>query len=822
MIGRAILHYKVLDKIGEGGMGIVYKALDTKLDRVVALKFLPPHIASSPEEKVRFLHEARSASALNHANVTTIHAIEEYPEGTFLVMEYVQGKTLKQIIDRESIPIKRILEIATQACEGLNAAHKKEIVHRDIKSDNIMVTKEGQVKVMDFGLAKLKGATRLTKVGSTVGTAAYMSPEQAQGDEVDQRSDIFSFGVVMYELLTRQLPFKGDHQAALVYSIMGEEPQPVARFNNQVSFKLEEMVLKALAKDKDERYQHIDDLLADLRREKKSLEYARISTQAQPVETRKPAKKKILKLVLGGVAIVVLLLVATTSFFKLQRSSESVATSTVPMIAVLPFENLGDPEDEYFADGITEEITSRLTGVEGLGVISRTSSMQYKKSGKSIRQIGKELGVNYIMEGSVRWAKAGEQTRVRITPQLIRVSDDRHLWADNYEREMMEVFAIQEDIATKIVNQLGLKLLNSNREMLAARPTTNSKAYDYYLKGISGVRRTDFSLPALTAAAANLDSAVMIDPSFAMAYASRSRAYTMLYWTSPSVTSRRIARASFLKALQLEPNLSHGHLAAGIYYNLTETDYDSAMTELNRAFSDLHNDADLVVNIALVQFRQGKFDEAEANFQKATELDPLNPVVHWWHCIFYRFERKYREANQSIDRAIALDPTSMAYRGEKLMACISQYGDWSKARGVIHEILKDIDTMDFITEVISGLGTAGGPVVTLQLDSLIGDPALSYHSLIDRFRREYRKKSEISGYYMALTRGYDYVGNRELKSVYLDSARIALQRNLREVPDQPSYTSTLGAVLAYLGSCKEAVELGLRGKELLSIAKCHW
>src|SRR3972149_887717 len=290
MIGREIGHYKILDKLGEGGMGVVYKALDTKLDRPVALKFLPPHLSSSPEEKERFLHEAKAASALSHPNITVIHEINESEGQVYIAMEYVEGKTLKKLAESKELSLRKALDLAIQACDGLAAAHKKEIIHRDIKSENLMLTKEGQVKIMDFGLAKVKGATKLTKAGSTLGTTAYMSPEQASGEEIDQRSDIFSFGVVLYELLAGQLPFKGEHQAAVIYSILNEEPQPLARYNNQVSGKLEEIVSKALAKDREERYQHIDDLQADLRRERKNLEYARSGQVAVPV-TAAPSKK---------------------------------------------------------------------------------------------------------------------------------------------------------------------------------------------------------------------------------------------------------------------------------------------------------------------------------------------------------------------------------------------------------------------------------------------------------------------------------------------------------------------------------------------------
>jgi|GEM_PF-7044578 len=381
----------------------------------------------------------------------------------------------------------------------------------------------------------------------------------------------------------------------------------------------------------------------------------------------------------------------------------------------------------------------------------------------------------------------------------------------------MEVFAVQEDIATKIVDQLGLTLLESNRKVLASRPTTNSKAYDYYLKGIRGVRRDYWALPELTAAAANLDSAVMIDPSFALAYAFRSRAYTLLAFASPSAVYPKIARESFEKALQLQPDLSYGHMAAGIFFNLTETDYDRAMTELNLAFSELHSDADLVANIAFVHFRQGRFDEADESFSKAAELDPLNPAIHAWRSQFFRFRRMFSEAEQSVDRAISLDPKRPYYYLEKLWGYNSHYGDWNKNREVVREALSHVDTLEFVWTILPSIVSVNG----LPLDSLFAGHTL-HSAFFDRFRKEYRQKTDAYLFYQSLAQGYREAGNAALTAVYFDSARMGTEKQLQKVPDNPYLTSGLGIVMAYLGMCEEAVELGIRGKELLSIAKCHW
>jgi len=808
--GTMVSHYRIIEKIGAGGMGEVYLAEDTRLKRKVALKFLPAHLVSNEEIKSRFFREAQAVAKLNHPNIVTIHDVSEYEGRPFFVMEHVEGQSLHYFAHDKPLPLDTVIDYAMQICQGIGEAHRAGVIHRDIKTTNIIVDTKGRARLLDFGLAAIAGDDRLTKTGSTLGTVSYMSPEQVSGRDIDHRSDLFSFGIVLYELVAERTPFRRDSEGATLRAIMQDLPEPLSRYKSDIPPRLQPIVDKLLEKDREMRYQTAEDVIADLKR----LVYDSQQTGHRPPS--KPAKSR-LRLVVGA-TILILAAVSAFIFFPGLMSTQIETAGAVPMIAVLPFDNLGNPEDEYFADGMTEEITSRLVGIEGLGVISRTSAMQYKKSGKRLSQIGKELGVNYILEGSVRWAKAGGQTRVRITPQLIRVSDDRHMWADNYEREMMEVFAVQEDIATKIVNQLGLTLLESNRKALAARPTTNSKAYDYYLKGISGVRRLDWSLPALTAAAANLDSAVIIDPTFALAYAVRSRAYTILNFVSPSVTRLTIARESFERALQIDPNLSYGHMAAGIFYNLTETNYDSAMAELSQASSELHNDADLVTNIALVQWRQGKFDESDENFQKATELDPLNPALYSWRSQFFRFRRMYVDAEQSVDRAIALDPKRPEFYAEKLWGYNSRYGDWRKNREVVQEALSHVDTLDFVWAILPTIVAVNG----LPLDSLFAGHSVLFRPLFDRFRKEYRLKMGIDWFYASLAQGYSAAGDAALTSAYLDSARLALEKQLKIVPDNAFSISSLGILLANMGLCKQAVQLGVRGKELLSIAKCHW
>jgi TolB-like protein/Flp pilus assembly protein TadD/predicted Ser/Thr protein kinase len=802
MVGKIISHYKILEKLGEGGMGVVYKAQDIQLQRLVALKFLPPHISDSPQEKARFIHEAQSASALNHPNVTTIHGIEESPEGLFIVMEYCEGKTLKQAIEKETLPIKKVLDIAIQVCEGLTAAHKKEIVHRDIKSDNIMVNKEGQVKIMDFGLAKLRGATKITETGSTLGTAAYMSPEQAQGEEVDQRSDIFSFGVVLYELLTGQLPFKGEHQAAIVYSIINEEPQPVARFNNQVSAKLEDVVSKALAKDKQERHQHIDDLLADLRREKKSLDYVKTGPLAQPVETQKPVKKKTLSLVVAGLAVLILIV----GYFALFHKKEP--ESGRKMLAVLPFENLGAPEQEYFAAGITEEITTQLAKVGGLGVVSRTSVLQYKDTKKTVQQIGKELGVQYVLEGTILWDKSGVTNRVRINPQLIRVKDGTHVWAETYDRALEEIFALQSDVAEKVASALDVALLQTEKQSIAAKPTDNLQAYQYYLRGNDYYKRS-WAEKDYRIALQMYQKAVELDPKFALAYCGLSETHEELYWYYYDRTEERLKKAKETvdRALELKPDLPEAHLALGYYYYHGSLDYDRALEQFAIAQKGQPNNSDLFLAIGAVQRRQGKFEQAVANLKKAVELDPRSIMKAAEVAWTYESMHKYPEAEWYFDRAISLAPDWPAAYAGKAWLYIYSEGNTTKARKVLQEATGKVDVSQLVPALVG-------------LDILDGDyqTGLGRLSGPGGYVNEYRVNDTIS-YFLTKASIYRLLNQPQLKLACSDSARIILENKVQSRPGEALFHSQLGIAYAGLGRREEAIREGKKGVELLPVSK---
>ncbi len=801
--GTMVSFYRIISKVGAGGMGEVFLAEDTRLNRKVALKFLPAHLVEREEVRSRFLRETQALAKLNHPNIVAIHDVSEFNGRPYYVMEYIEGKLLHHFTHDKSLHIDLVIEYAIQICQGLGEAHRAGIVHRDIKPANIAIDNKGRVRLLDFGLAATEGDERLTRTGATLGTVSYMSPEQVSGREIDHRSDLFSLGIVLYELIAGRTPFKRDSEGAILKAIMQDIPEPLTRYKSDVPEKLQEVVFKLLEKDRDLRCQSAEDVMADLKR----LMYdSRQTVHSQPVPTK--SKKTGLYI---GVAAALVVLAAIVSLIFLRPSFTKKSTSdNVPMIAVLPFDNLGSAEDEYFADGMTEEITSRLAGIKGLGVISRTSSMKYKTTDKSLTEIGRELGVDYILEGTVRWSKVGGQSKVRITPQLVRVSDDRHMWADNYERALMEVFAVQADIATKIVDQLGIALLESDRQDLAQRPTENATAYDFYLKALNVYRTIiDFNYSAQAEAKLLLDSAVKLDSNFALAYALRAKVYSSLAFESPSSEEASVAKASAEKALKLQPGLPMGHDALGTFYNLVEGEYELALEEFNLAKSELHNDPNLLSSIAFVRGRQGRNLEAQEIYQRAVELDPINPVRHSELSYSLQCTHSFADAEQAIKRAITLEPQDARLHKRLIQINMRWYGDWTKIKPVVMEALKHVDTLELIS--------------TYNWWLAHWLPELPWGKIVSDYIVRKRDTMDLAEYYGNVTAGLYYVMKDSAKALlYTDSSLKVQEQSVMKKPEEPFATSFLGLTCAFRGDCKRAIELGQKGKELLSIDECHW
>ncbi len=801
MIGKTISHYTILEKLGEGGMGVVYKAQDTRLDRFVAIKFLPSNLSADREATKRFMYEAKAASALDHQHICTIYEIDEVPDGqTFIVMAYYEGETLRERIDRGGITVDEAVDITAQVASGLAKAHDKGIVHRDVKPSNILITSEGEAKIIDFGLAKLAGKTRITKKGSTLGTAAYMSPELALGEEVDHRSDIFSLGSIFYELLTGKLPFKGEHEAALIYEIVHEEPMPLSQYREDIPLQLQNIINKSLQKDINNRYPYVTDMVRDLRAIQSG------TAREEPVRRSKGGALK-RKPVIVGISILVLII----GFFILSPyiliGPDKVEAKRI-MLAVLPFENLGPVEDEYFADGITEEITARLAGIRGLGVIARTSAIRYKNTDKTIEQIGEELGVEYILEGTIRWQHLSEdQSQVRVTPQLIRVSDATHLWAEPYQEDLSDIFQVQINIANRIVDALNVTLLSSEQRLLKSIPTENFEAYTYYLHGQSSLNRgTDQT--DLEEAQQWYEKAIELDPTFTSAHARLSSVHSLLYHFYFDRSQERIAKAKEAAdmAVKLEPDLPAVHIALGTYYYLCHRDYNRALEELAIAEKGLPNDCDVLFYIGNIRRRQGKWEEGLENFKSASELDPHRIVLLYQIAFTYRWLRNYSEADRYVDRAISLDPKNSTLYGVKVNNYLCWEGNTEQAREVLQKAKGYGDEERILDEL-------------LLVDIFDGE----YDKALKRLASVH-SESVYDGVSFIPTAEYvawiyELRGKVQMAQVYYDSARVLLEGKIKVSPEDSRFHSALGIAYAGLDRKEEAIEKGKLAVELLPVSK---
>jgi len=633
MIGQTISHYKILEKLGEGGMGVVYKAHDTKLDRLVALKFLPAQLAASEQDKQRFTHEAKAASALDHPNICNVHEIDETPDGqVFIVMAIYEGTPLNRKIEKGPLKIDEAVDVAIQAAEGLQAAHEKGIVHRDVKSSNIMVTDKGRAVIMDFGLAHSRGMSKLTKTGSTLGTVPYMSPEQARGEKVDHRTDIWSLGVVLYEMLTGQLPFRSEYQEAIVYSILNESPQPLTGMRSGIPMALEAIVNKCIEKNASDRYQHADELIVDLRRVR--------SQTSKEVVVPKPFLWARSRMLIYGGAVVVLAVFVFLALPLFKGKNERITS-----LAVLPLENLsGDSEQEYFAEGITDALITELGQISALRVRSRTSVMKYKKTEKSLPEIAQELNADIVVEGSV--LRSGE--KVRITAKLIHAAEDRQLWVKSYQRDIGGFLLLQSEIVQDITRQIGIRLSEEVRFQLANRRAVNPKALDVYLKGVYSGDKEYFN------------QAIKLDPDFALAYTRIADGYFFsgLFGDIPAREAFLKMKQAALKGLEKDNTLgeAHSYLAlAWLHYDLDWTEAEKEFKralELNPSLAYTHH---LYAHFLMARDRM---EESIAEVRLASELDPFSSDMNLcfgWHCLS---TKDYDEGIELARKGLMMNPNN--------------------------------------------------------------------------------------------------------------------------------------------------------------------
>lgn len=827
MLGSQIRQYKIVEKLGAGGMGEVYLAEDTKLHRKVALKFLPERLSSDPDFESRFEHEARATAALNHPNIVTIHDFGEFEGRMYIVMEHLDGKTLQDMINEGSLTLNQALDVTIQMCEGLSAAHRAGVIHRDIKPANVICSGDCHAKLLDFGLAKSRKATTETKVGSTIGTVQYEAPEQGRGDECDERSDVFSMGVVIYELITGKLPFTGEYDAAIRYAISHETPEPLARYKSGAPDELQRVIDKALAKEPAERYQTVADMLVDIRRVKRDTQPVDRSTLAKA-----PAKIRLTP-ILSGIALVVST-VAMYFWLKsddIEQQPAQVAQQEEEriMVAVLPFENLGSEGDEYFADGITDEITSRVARLEGLGVIARTSILQYKGTTKRVKEIGEELGVDYILEGTIRWDKSGDVNRVRITPQLIKVSDETHVWADNIQRDLSQIFKVQEEIATQIAAALKVRFREGDHGAMTKVPTQDIEAYDSYLRGRSWMERR-FHTTAYDSALIHFARAIELDPMYAEAYAWKA---TTHIWRSFDASVGKTyhenqAREAIERAFAVRPDLPEGILAEGMYFNLVERNYDSAMAKFNQ-IKDLIREKGMVLKeIGVVRMRQGKWELAKEAFNDALLLDPYSPATLMLTAYLYDFLRDYDTALRFSTRLTQTEYMDPYGYYERALLHIKKDRDMEAARAEIAQIPGDLGLAKILVSAHMYYDFFGATPVRFGLvdipDSAIDNLAKEILTVKDESRFGILRESIVADLYA-------YSGDSARAKAHYDSVVAMIEPYLRGDADvsgehalEVDHHVRSWAALTYAkaGDFDKAFEHGALALKQMPLEECHW
>jgi Serine/threonine protein kinase len=788
--------YELLEEIGRGGQGVVYRAHQKSLNRTVALKVIGLGPWATEAHLKRFRREAEAAAKLDHPCIVPIHEVGEKDGQCYFSMNFVEGGQLDEVVRRKPISIRSAAELIVKLACAVHYAHEHGILHRDIKPGNILVDKMGEPHLTDFGLARLvEIESTVTRTKEVMGTPSYMAPEQAAGEhtKVSRATDVYGLGAVLYQLLTGHPPFAGGTTYETIRLLLNTEPRQPRQLNPKIDRDLSTVCLKSLEKDPQRRFASAlalaEDLEHWLKHEPIRAHRTGIFIRGQKWVRR---KKAIAALIASLVA-----LAAAMSWNVWQ--SELISGPPAKSVAVLPFSNLSkEEENRYFADGVQDEILTNLARIADLKVISRTSTMQYKSEvARNLRKIGRQLGVTHVVEGNVQ--RAGN--RLRVNAQLIDARSDRHLWAQTFDRDLADVFAIQSELAQKIANELRAKLSPREKAQIERRPTENSEAYLAFVQGHEIFNRPDKFQSNTEKAEQLFERATKLDPSFASAFAALARVHDWSYRDfDPTPARKEKARAAALEALRLQPDLPEAHLALGFYLYYCELDYQTALNEFAIAKLSLPNSAEVYMAVGAIQRRQGKWAESIANLEKAASLNPKDAWVLQNLADNYYATRNFDAADKIFDRAIEAAPKSLGPRAEKANLAVDWKGDLSVMEKLLAEMSTGVDSDGFVAFL---------RVQLLLLQRKFPDAI----ALLKQTPQEAFKYDKPREFFEGAI--YAFLNDKEKALSAFERARPIAEKALRESPDDASRHVILGLILAGLGEKELAIAEGKRAVELL-------